>query len=365
MANYTSASDFESAVASQVSDGIISATTEAAIQALLGDGSVVATWDGTSPSVTAGASAVVLDGEALASSNTSNDITINLPDAALATASVFVLQSNGNDDGNVNLTVDLPTSAEETVLVTGAGNDIITTYNDNAVLIEGGAGNDSVTTAGGNDTIVAGDGNDTVNTGDGYDTVQLAGSASDYTFSVTDGVLTATHSTTSTATTTSGDTTTTTTTVTVDSTTTITNAEILTFGDGSDSTVALVGTEAEAEVVRLYETLFDRSADASGADYWLTQLDAGTSLDDIATYMMNSSEYTGSDLSDAQFVEALYENSFGRAGDYEGVSFWLNELSNGTTRAEVVADFASSQEAQDASVDVMPVLIVGTDSSAS
>ena len=350
----TSTTDLTAALDADTS---ISDITKTAIESLITGSTVtVASWNGTDTSTSQTDPNVVI---ADIAGNAGDSVSLNLPDAAVSSAKTWIF----NSDADLNLT--LLTSADDPVIVGGNGNDTITTLGDGAMLVEGGAGNDSVTTAGGNDTIVAGDGNDTVNTGDGYDTVQLAGSASDYTFSVTDGVLTATHSTTTTATATAGDTTTTTTTVTVDSTTTITNAEILTFGDDSDSTVALVGTEAEAEVVRLYETLFDRSADASGADYWLTQLDAGTSLDDIATYMMSSSEYTGSDLSDAQFVEALYENSFGRAGDYEGVSFWLNELSNGTTRAEVVADFASSQEAQDASVDVMPVLIVGTDSSAS
>lgn len=59
----------------------------------------------------------------------------------------------------------------------GAGNDTVTTgaYND---TISGGLGNDSISSGGGNDLVIGGEGNDTINAGSGSDTVR-AGAGDD------------------------------------------------------------------------------------------------------------------------------------------------------------------------------------------
>ncbi|MBB3102465.1 DUF4214 domain-containing protein [Azomonas macrocytogenes] len=343
----TSATEFTKDLAANTA---ISDETKSAIDALLGDSEsvTISSWDGQSAGTSQANPDVVIaqiaspadESPALfkAAVASSNAVDLNLPDAAVYTAHTWIF------DSKADLNIDL-IAVDDRVIVGGDGNDSINVFGDANVVVEGGAGNDSITTGGGNDTIVAGVGNDTIDAGAGFDTVQFSGSASDYDFEVKDGVLTATRSVTTSDTVTDGDTTTTTTTTSVDSTTLIKGAEILTFGDGSD-TVAIVGDEAHAEVIRLYEVLLDRSADTAGAEFWLEQYDAGVSLHDIANSFLSSAEYQAQGETDnVEFLNSLYQDAFGRQGDYNGVAYWLDQLDQGASRADVAAGFAVSDEA--------------------
>ena len=61
---------------------------------------------------------------------------------------------------------------------------------------------------------------------------------------------------------------------------------------------------------------------------------------------MQSSEFVDKygSLSDFGFVNALYHNVLGRDADTAGASFWLDQLSHGTTRDMVLVGFAESPE---------------------
>jgi hypothetical protein len=129
---------------------------------------------------------------------------------------------------------------------------------------------------------------------------------------------------------------------------TLSNIERLEF---SDSGVALdVGPEQNAgSVYMLYKAGFNRIPDAEGMGYWLAQVDGGKNIvTDIATGFVNSPEFAakyGSNPSVPNYVDSLYQNVLGRAGESGGVAYWNQELDAGRiSKAAVLVQFATLAE---------------------
>lgn len=127
---------------------------------------------------------------------------------------------------------------------------------------------------------------------------------------------------------------------------TLVNVDYLQF---NDCTIAInVGLgQSGGEAYRLYQAAFNRAPDAAGLSSWISQLDRGASLLTVANAFINSPEFAvtyGGSLSNAALVNALYANVLHRAGDAGGQTYWLNALSNGTSRAQVLAAFSESNE---------------------
>ena len=57
-----------------------------------------------------------------------------------------------------------------------------------------------------------------------------------------------------------------------------------------------------------------------------------------------SEEFTKRNLSDADYVETLYETFLGRASDAAGKADWVGQLDAGKSRDEVMKGFAYSKE---------------------
>lgn len=252
----------------------------------------------------------------------------------VADASVFVFQG----DTGVNAT--LATTTGDKVIVGTNGNDTITVTGDANVTVEGGDGNDVITTGGGNDTVIGGAGvnfistgagNDTIITGagiantidagTGFDTVAIGGARADFQIAQSGSTLVL-----------NGD----------DQTTSITNAEFLTFTD--NSTVAIANNAEDAAVLRLYEGLLGRDADQGGAEFFTTAHANGASTTQLAEIFVNSAEYK--DVLVDNYLDSLYTNLLGRAADQDGQDFWSNAVANGQTLAQVTASIAASAEAQ-------------------
>jgi Ca2+-binding RTX toxin-like protein len=72
------------------------------------------------------------------------------------------------------------------------------------------------------------------------------------------------------------------------------------------------------------------------------------SLETAASGFTGSPEFqsTYGALDDTQFVTLLYSNVLHRAPDPDGQSFWLNQLSTGSPRSDVVLGFSESSENQ-------------------
>lgn len=204
------------------------------------------------------------------------------------------------------------------------GNDVLSGSGGADTLI-GGAGNDTLVGGKGNDIVIIGEGNDTVDGGAGFDVARMSGSPSDYTVTGggNDGRLLVRHGTTG-------------------STTDISNIQYVQLDNGN----ALVFAQdtQQAAITTLYETTFGRTADASGLQYWFDRAAAGESLDDIARSFTASPEFaaTSGQLDNTAFVQALYQQTFARDADPDGLAYWVSALtSGGATRAQLIHSFAS------------------------
>jgi hypothetical protein len=72
-------------------------------------------------------------------------------------------------------------------------------------------------------------------------------------------------------------------------------------------------------------------------------------LQQVASGFINSAEFKvlyGSNPSNAEFVTLLYDNVLHRAPDAGGFNFWMTDLDHGTSRENVLIGFSESLENQ-------------------
>jgi hypothetical protein len=123
------------------------------------------------------------------------------------------------------------------------------------------------------------------------------------------------------------------------------SAEVLRFADGW---VDFDGGTGTGSALRLYQATLGRAPDPIGLGFWTDALEAGTaSLPQAAEGFVASPEFqaTYGVLDNGAFVDLLYLNVLGRAGDPEGAAHWTGALDAGAaTRAEVVLGFSESVE---------------------
>ncbi|SLN61970.1 Poly(beta-D-mannuronate) C5 epimerase 4 [Pseudooctadecabacter jejudonensis] len=132
-------------------------------------------------------------------------------------------------------------------------------------------------------------------------------------------------------------------------------------GAGDDSLLAGVQNEAfddaAAAIARLYQAVLGRDADPIGHYHWTQRLSDGVlEGEEIAERFVDSLEFelVYGGLSNADFVELLYQNVLDRAPDENGFAGWTRNLDNGMARSDVVWLFSESQEFQnDMEIDVL------------
>lgn len=237
---------------------------------------------------------------------------------ASATVDETILANPGLFPGDDVIKLDLPEHLYSTLLMaSGAGNDTIT--------LTGGGGLLNVDAGSGNDLVIVVSDHHQINGGDGIDTVQYAGKSSAYTVtqsstgaisSVSDG---------------SG----------VD---TLFNVERLQF---SDISLAFDINGDAGQAYRLYAAAFNRTPDLPGMGFWISAMDKGLTLTQAAAGFLNSPEFAtvyGVNVSDADFITRLYNNTLHRAPEASGEAFWLNAMNNGLTRAQALVGFSESPE---------------------
>lgn len=105
-------------------------------------------------------------------------------------------------------------------------------------------------------------------------------------------------------------------------------------------------TSRQGEVVRLYDTVFNRAPDAGGLAHWQNHMAAGHTLGQVADEFVRAEEFrlTYGAPTNGAFVEAMYANVLDRPGEAAGVSAWTYALDHGMTREQVVVGFSESQE---------------------
>jgi hypothetical protein len=119
--------------------------------------------------------------------------------------------------------------------------------------------------------------------------------------------------------------------------------------DFTDGDLVFDVTSANAPAAyRLYGGAFARTPDEGGFRFWTSTLDANVSLRDVATQFIGSGEFIGrygASLSNAAFVDALYQNVLSRGGDAGGVAHWNRMLDNKfQDRSDILVQFTQLPE---------------------
>ncbi|MGZ3183307.1 MAG: DUF4214 domain-containing protein [Telluria sp.] len=211
--------------------------------------------------------------------------------------------------------VSLPaTLAAPWLLASGAGND--------SISLTGGGALAAVDAGSGDDTIALHDFGHSVDGGSGIDTLLLPGARGDYKVTVKDGAVVVHENSTG-----------------LDAT--LAHVERVTFKDG---TFAIdVGGNA-GEAYRIYQAAFNRAPDAVGLGYWISAMDKGASLQDIAAGFVGSDEFKtlyGSSPSNHDLVTRMYTNVLHRAPDAAGLDYWVGILDNHQATVPQVLSFIS------------------------
>ena len=124
------------------------------------------------------------------------------------------------------------------------------------------------------------------------------------------------------------------------------NIERLAF---ADRTVEFDAASVAAQGFRLYQAAFNRAPDAAGLGFWVTQLDHGMSLGQVAASFVASAEFAAlyrPDLGNAGTVDAFYHNVLHRAPEAEGLAYWVGVLDRGVPLSDVLAAISESAEHQ-------------------
>lgn len=194
----------------------------------------------------------------------------------------------------------------------------------------GSMNDDVIYGAQGNDFITSKEGNDDVDGGAGLDHSIFSGNISQYVVSVISTSKVNIADTVENR----------------DGTDTLERIERFVFNDSTLAIDTGAGESAGA-IARIYQGALDRAGDSSGLGYWISQLDNGNTLADVASGFINSNEFLtnyGSDLSDSQFITNLYSNMLGRTPDAAGYEYWLTEMQNGVTKEQTLINFSESAE---------------------
>ena len=219
----------------------------------------------------------------------------------------------------------------------GQGDD--TLYgNDASNILDGGNGNDILRGGAGDDALNGGDGNDffyvnagsdTLDGGTGTDKVLLTYGRSAYAVSKAGNSAWHLQGNTSHPS--------------PDFQDTLSNIEKLQFADFTvnltvQAETASISASQVLRLEELYVAFFNRVPDADGLAYWIGQLKAGQSVNQIAEAFYSAgvqySSLTGfsSSMTNGDFVDVVYRNVLGRAdgADAEGLAYWSGKLADGS-----------------------------------
>ena len=98
-------------------------------------------------------------------------------------------------------------------------------------------------------------------------------------------------------------------------------------------------------VTRLYQVCLDRNPDQAGKDDWCGKLwTRQTTGETTAFGFVFSEEFTNRGLDNSTFVDYMYKAFFGRNPDAPGKAYWLEQMSAGMSREDVVKGFTGSEE---------------------
>ena len=113
------------------------------------------------------------------------------------------------------------------------------------------------------------------------------------------------------------------------------------------TTRPVLAYEQVADMALLYEAALGRKADAPGLNYFVSNLQDGQSLQNIARSFIDSAEFqqTFASFDNRSYIDKLYQNVLQRPADAAGMQYWLTDMAqNGRTQEDVLVSFAQSGE---------------------
>jgi len=124
------------------------------------------------------------------------------------------------------------------------------------------------------------------------------------------------------------------------------NAETVSF---ADTTVTVQATAAQTELSGLYQSVLGRQADYQGFDYWAVEAKNGVSMGSIALSLITSTEAQGGPAlvlngNATNDIEMLYQGIFGRQSDSQGKAYWVSAMEQGMTLDQVATGFIQAAE---------------------
>jgi glycerophosphoryl diester phosphodiesterase len=168
-------------------------------------------------------------------------------------------------------------------------------------------------------------GNDTINGGGGRDTLVLNGARGEYEIGIANGVANITRLGT-------GD------------VQRVADVESLLFADGAQQLFAT----GQTEVAGIYRAMLGRTAEEAGFDYWMGRSAEGMDAASMTAAFADSAEHQAriAGKAEADLISELYTGALGRTAEAEGHAYWVGELQAGTSLVEVAQKFVSSDEFQ-------------------
>jgi len=100
------------------------------------------------------------------------------------------------------------------------------------------------------------------------------------------------------------------------------------------------------KIIGLYIAFFNRAPDKTGFNQWeeeATRVGEQKAIETLSSGFSAHPKFTDlyQGLSNQEFVEAIYINTLGKAGDIQGVKNWTNLLNSGVSKSDMIADFIS------------------------
>lgn len=265
-----------------------------------------------------------LEGLVIDASSLKAGSTLNLQNVDFAVVIGDNIKIRGGDGANVVYggagSQDIMLGADDDILYGGDGDDIIGS----------GGGNDMIYGNAGNDTLFGGAGLDVLHGGADNDVAVYEGNMGRYSI-IRDHGKTIVRSLDR-----------------LDDIDTLVNVETIRF---ADHTYTVENSQDMSMVATAYARILDRQADLDGFQWWMGQVDSKSiSSGDMGVFMLNSTEFKATNkvdfsaLSQSEQVHMLYQTILDRDAEQEGFDYWMAQLDNGMSMADVVTQFIESAE---------------------
>jgi hypothetical protein len=140
----------------------------------------------------------------------------------------------------------------------------------------------------------------------------------------------------------------------VDGTDTLVSIERVAF---TDQALAFDVDGIAGQAYRVYQAAFARTPDAGGLGFWMSAMEKGLALHSVAEGFVASAEFKsvyGASPTNTEIISRFYQNVLHRAGEADGIKFWVSVLdTKAATVADVLMGFSESPENQAGLVGVM------------